>query len=130
MQFTGFGNSIPDGEQFSQETRVPALTWEGKCLRRRAKPAHLVRHLPVVGGLCRCADKEAEFPPPLPRVALYGLLRDIRIQNIVVVPIDFPDQVGKSTMPFTIGNQFHYLLALSLASDLVPIYIQVIAQDL
>ncbi len=47
MQFTGFGNSIPDGEQFSQETRVPVLTLEGKCLRRRAKPAHLVRHLPA-----------------------------------------------------------------------------------
>jgi hypothetical protein len=47
MQFTGFGNSIPDGEQFAQETRVPVLTLEGKCLRRRAKPAHLVRHLPI-----------------------------------------------------------------------------------
>ena len=47
MQFTGLRNSIPDGEQFFQETRVPVLTWEGKCLRRRANPAHLEGHLPA-----------------------------------------------------------------------------------
>ncbi len=28
-------------------TFVPVLTLEGKCLRRRAKPAHLGGHLPV-----------------------------------------------------------------------------------
>jgi len=32
---------------------VPLLTWEGKCYRRRAKPAHFGRHLPVVLGLGR-----------------------------------------------------------------------------
>src|SRR5260221_7093321 len=26
---------------------APVLTLKGKCLRRRAKPAHLVRHLPT-----------------------------------------------------------------------------------
>jgi hypothetical protein len=30
---------------------VPLLTWEGKCSRRRAKPAHFGRHLPY-GFLC------------------------------------------------------------------------------
>src|SRR5438270_13459329 len=46
-RFTCLGNSIPDGERFFQETRVPVLIWEGKCLRRRAKPAHFGRHLPL-----------------------------------------------------------------------------------
>src|SRR5438552_17411352 len=50
--FTRLRNSIPDGERFFQETRVPVLIWEGKCLRRRAKPAHFGRHLPSGPGVC------------------------------------------------------------------------------
>ena len=36
----------PRLERFCQEPFVPLLTLVGKCLRRRAKPAHIGGHLP------------------------------------------------------------------------------------
>ena len=44
---TTFSDASLDEKRFFQETRVPVLIWEGKCLHRRAKPAHFRRHLPT-----------------------------------------------------------------------------------
>jgi len=35
------------GSGFSRKRVLKSLRWEGKCLRRRAKPAHFGRHLPI-----------------------------------------------------------------------------------
>src|SRR5215469_3068685 len=37
---------IPDRERFYKQTMVVLLRIEGKCSHLRAKPAHLVSHLP------------------------------------------------------------------------------------
>ena len=42
------------GSGFSRKRVLKSLIWEGKCLRRRAKPAHFGRHLPIT------------FPPAFP----------------------------------------------------------------
>jgi len=41
MQFTGFGNSIPDGEQFSQETRVEVAHIGGQVLTSEGQTCSL-----------------------------------------------------------------------------------------
>jgi hypothetical protein len=66
--FTTFSDEILDVKRFAQVNWLKSLTLEGKCLRRRAKPAHLGGHLPP--GQCRfpgtlsagtrfCADGQA-----------------------------------------------------------------------
>jgi len=44
---TTFSDEILDVKRFTQVHWLKSLTLEGKCLRRRAKPAHLGVHLPV-----------------------------------------------------------------------------------
>ncbi len=46
--FTTFSDEILDVKRFAQVNWLKSLTLEGKCLRRRAKPAHLGGHLPDV----------------------------------------------------------------------------------
>src|SRR6266568_6945760 len=48
LLFPLFSADTPDVKRFAQVVLLKSLTLEGKCLRRRAKPAHLVRHLPIV----------------------------------------------------------------------------------
>src|SRR2546421_7167253 len=45
--FTTFSDEILDVKRFAQVNWWKSLTLEGKCLRWRAKPAHLEGHLPV-----------------------------------------------------------------------------------
>jgi len=49
---------------------VPVLTLEGKCLRRRAKPAHLVRHLPAA-----LRGKKSKIEEVLLRIRMLYFLR-------------------------------------------------------
>jgi len=44
--FTTFSDDIPDVKRFAQVNWLKSLTLEGKCLCRRAKPAHIGGHLP------------------------------------------------------------------------------------
>src|SRR5947209_14231280 len=44
--FTTFSDEILDVKRFAQVNWWKSLTLEGKCLRWRAKPAHLEGHLP------------------------------------------------------------------------------------
>ena len=44
--FTTFSDEILDVKRFAQVHGLKSLTLEGKCLRWRAKPAHLEGHLP------------------------------------------------------------------------------------
>ena len=45
--FTTFSGEILDVKRFAQVNWLKSLTLEGKCLRWRAKPAHLEGHLPL-----------------------------------------------------------------------------------
>src|SRR6266699_2002505 len=54
LLFPLFSADTPDVKRFAQVVLLKSLTLEGKCLRRRAKPAHLVRHLPGATAWCQC----------------------------------------------------------------------------
>jgi hypothetical protein len=45
---TPFSDEILDVMRFAQVHWLKSLTLEGKCLRRRAKPAHIGGHLPLL----------------------------------------------------------------------------------
>src|SRR3989440_4772051 len=69
--FTTFSDEILDVKRFAQVNWLKSLTLEGKCLRRRAKPAHLGGHLPHItalwpaGGDCRPGHPGEQAPPAL-----------------------------------------------------------------
>jgi hypothetical protein len=52
--FTTFSDEILDVKRFAQVNWWKSLTLEGKCLRWRAKPAHLEGHLPALAELPFC----------------------------------------------------------------------------
>ena len=57
--FPTFSDEIPDVKRFAQVNWLKSLTLEGKCLRRRAKPAHIGGHLPFVPAAVMCGtDRE------------------------------------------------------------------------
>ena len=63
--FTIFSNTSLDEKRFFQETRVPVLMSEGKCLRWRARSAHLGEHLPA-------AEATSVWPSELPDASQAG----------------------------------------------------------
>jgi len=83
---------------------VPVLTLEGKCLHRRAKPAHLVRHLPRIATL-RDEEKLQSWLYQIARNTIADYYREhqatVALSEALLIPekLVVDDDVVKSLLP-------------------------------